>query len=108
MINELEIEKYLNENFNIEYVNHPNFSIVKINNNKAHQRCYSVKAYLVEGLESFENLNKDGLEKIYVYRDPMSHILFSYHTPLHDDIITIRMHPIYKNKRYKLKLKKHV
>jgi len=99
MINEREIERYLNKNFNVTYINLPHY----VNDNKV----WTVNSYLITGTKSFERFNKDGLNRIFIYRDEIGHILFK--RPISnnrkDDITIIRIAFDYRNFRYKLKYK---
>lgn len=95
MIDELEIERYLKSNFNVTFVDTTIFT-------GPGNKVYHVSSYIIEGIETLKNLNKDGLSKIYVYKDEMSHILFK---SLNFTPFVIRWYPIYSNKRYKLNKK---
>ena len=108
MINELEIERYLKENFEVEFVDTPCFARYEIiglpDNGQVVSTTHTVKTYLVDGLKSFDSLlSKDGLEKLYVFRDQMSNILFPIpNMNTGGDSLVIRMEPICKNIRFKL------
>lgn len=106
MIDELEIEKWLTNNYDVEFVSSPVFCI---KNNKT----LLVGVYLInEGIKSLKDLfklykkeNPEGdISKIYVYRDQIARIL----NLDFDNRILIRMAITSGNKRYKLKLKKYV
>lgn len=110
MIDELEIERYLKENYEVTFVDQPVFTLTEIVRNEVKSQIYKVDAYNIAGIESFETLlNKDGLKHLYVFRDQVSNILFKapFTTPQGEkDLTVIRMRPIYGNVRYKLKKKK--
>ena len=106
MIDELEIERHIKENFDVVFVNTPCFSAYNIVNKngecRLESRSYSVTTHLFEGIETI-NLSKDGLGKLYIFKDELDRMLI----PLANintggTSLVIRMKPIYANIRYKL------
>ena len=110
MINELEMVRYLKENYNVTFVDLPVFTITEICGNEVKSTMHKVNSYRILGTESFETLlSEDGLKHLYVFRDQVSNIIFQspVTTPQGDkDMTIIRMCPVYGNIRYKLNKKK--
>ena len=106
MINELEIERYLKENFDVEFVSSPVFVTYEIVNDEVISSQHKTDTYIINGIQMLENLNRDGLKKLYVFRDQIANIIFPIpNLNTGGDSMVIRMAPIYGNIRYKLNKK---
>lgn len=101
MVNELEIEKWLKDNFIVEFVNTPSFQTIEFKEFngrlEVNTKFYEVQSYLINnGIESLKKLFESGVvKKVYILRDELSRICF-----LRNSHIIMRMHIIQGNKRY--------
>jgi len=94
-------EKTLESNFNIEYVNEPNFHIVCQKNGNTYVTCYSVRVLPFSNFEKL--LNNKGINKIYILKDINGDILHEFKNSGGGYSYYIRAYIDFKNKRFKLK-----